>query len=86
MPKNSSAPVSAVAFINRYNADVEGFNVELSMQVTEEADGNVVVAGISVDMGRSDFPAFIPSDVLRALADEADAMVKKAVEDSQRRG
>jgi len=77
--------VSAVDFINRFNGDIEGFEVELSMQVHQEPDGNVVYAGIGVMMGRSDMPAFIPSDVLRQLADEADAMVQKAVDDANAR-
>jgi hypothetical protein len=74
--------VSAVDFINKFNSDIEGFEVELSMQVHQEPDGNVVYAGIGVMMARSDMPAFIPSDVLRKLADEADAMAQKAVDEA----
>lgn len=73
--------VSAVDFINKFNGDIEGFEVELSMQVHHEPDGNVIYAGIGVMMGRSDMPAFIPSDVLRKLADEADAMAQRAVDE-----
>lgn len=78
-------PLSAVEFINHYNSDVEHFEVELSMQITQQDDENVVIAGISISMGRCDAPAFIPSDVLRKLADEADEMTRQAVEDSNRR-
>lgn len=91
MPRKNSAPApqeqqeSAVEFINEFNADVEGFEVDLSMQVSSMPEGNFVYAGITVQMGHSDMPAFIPSDVLRQLADEADAMAQKAIEEANSR-
>lgn len=77
--------VSAVEFINHFNGEIEGFEVDLSMQVEQHPNGNVVYAGITVMMGRSDMPAFIPSNVLRQLADEADAMTQKAIDDMNAR-
>jgi hypothetical protein len=91
MPRNQNAapaqetPVSAVDFINHYHSDVEGFEVDLSMQVEQRPDGNVVYAGITIQMGHSDMPAFIPSNVLRQLADEADAMTQKAIDEANAR-
>ena len=78
-------PVSAVDFVTAFNADVEGFEIDLSLQVEQRPEGNVVYAGISVQMGHADMPAFIPSDVLRQLADEADAMAQKAIDDANSR-
>jgi len=75
-------PVSAVDFINSFNGDIEGFEVDLSMQVEQSPEGNLVYAGITVQMGRCDAPAFFPSNVLRQLADEADAMTAQAIADA----
>lgn len=91
MPSNQNTapaqdtPISAVEFINHYNSDIEGFEVDLSMQVEQRPDGTDVYAGITIQMGHTDLPAFIPSNVLRQLADEADAMTKKAIDDANAR-
>lgn len=81
-PEEQGQALSAVDFINGFNGDIEGFEVDLSLQVEPTPDGNNIYAGISVQMGRSDAPAFIPSNVLRQLADEADAMAEKAIADA----
>jgi hypothetical protein len=79
--------ISAVEFTNQYNADVDGFQVELSMQVVDVPDGKEVIAGISIDMGDGGMPAFIPADILRHLADEAEADARRAIaQANSRRG
>jgi hypothetical protein len=78
--------ISAVDFTNQFNEHLPDFRVDLSMQVTQKPGVSEVVAGIEIDMG-GEGPAFIPSDILRLLADEADAMAQKAINDANgRRG
>jgi len=84
-PQEDSQTVSAVDFVNHYNSEIEGFEVELTLRIDQYPDESVIYAGIMVQMGRSGEQAFIPSNALRQLADEADAMAQKAVDDANAR-
>lgn len=77
--------ITAVEFTNQFNRDVENFNVDLSLQVTHTNSVSEVVAGISIDMGDGGMPAFIPADILRSLADEAEALAHKTIADANAR-
>lgn len=82
--KKGQKPVqTAVDFVNEYNQDVEGFNVELGLLIVPEGNHRTVIAGIQV-MTSAGQPAFIGADILRELADEAEKMAEEAIANANR--